>query len=107
MNQNNGNHRSVAVVDAIEEDHSPDETAGTFYDSSNPMLKSAKQISTGKKSWKRKLVLWGLLLVVIAGGAIALYLLLKINRVNVKVQADARRDIPGAKAKTESSTSEN
>src|ERR1700682_1118680 len=107
MNQNNGNHRSVAVVDAIEEDHSPDETANTFYDSGNPMLKSVKQTSTGKKAWRRKLILWCFLLLVMAGGAIGLYLLLKVNRVNVKVQADSRRDVQTAKGKTESSNSEN
>jgi hypothetical protein len=107
MNQNNGHNRSVAVVDAIEEETPADETT-TFYDSNNPVLKPAKQVVTGKgKSWKRSLLKWCFILVLIGGGAVALYLVTRVNRVPVRVQADAGRDPQRAKSKAEGGNSEN
>src|SRR5260370_35992796 len=93
MNQNNGNHR-LATVDFIEEDRAPEQIPSTFYDSNNPELKPAKEVAVKKKGWKRKLVGWCFVLLLIFGGAVALYLLLRINRVDVKVQADSRRVAP-------------
>jgi hypothetical protein len=106
MNQN-GKHRDVALVDVIEDDAQQTETS-TFYDSNNPVLMPAKQIDIEKnKSWKRKLIGWCFVLLLIAGGAVALYLLLRVNRVNVRVQADSRRDAQNAKPKNDSNNSEN
>jgi hypothetical protein len=93
MNQNNGNHR-LAAVDVIDEEVASERTNGNFYDASNPELRPAKPIGVAKKKgWKRKLVAWCFVLLLIGGGAIVLYLLLRVNRVDVKVQADSRRDL--------------
>jgi len=93
MNQNNGNHR-LAAVDVIDEEVASERTNGNFYDASNPELRPAKPIDVAKKKgWKRKLVAWCFVLLLIGGGAIALYLLLRVNRVDVKVQADSRREL--------------
>jgi hypothetical protein len=104
MNQN-GNHDHVAVVDVIDEDTQQHEKAAPFYDPSNPALKPAKQVDAGqKKSWKRKLISWSFVLLLIGGSAVALYQLLKVNRVNVKVEADSHRELQNAKTKTESNS---
>lgn len=107
MNQNNGNHRHVALVDVIEDETPAGETT-TFYDSDNPVLKPAKQVVTGKgKSWKRSLIKWCFVLLLIGSGAVALYLLVRVNRVPVRVQADATSDAQRAKSRSEASNSEN
>lgn len=107
MNQNNGNHRHVALVDVIEDETPAGETT-TFYDSDNPVLKPAKQVVTGKgKSWKRSLIKWSFVLLLIGSGAVALYLLVRVNRVPVRVQADATSDAQRAKSRSEASNSEN
>lgn len=106
MNQNNGHHR-VATVDVLDEDTSQPQ-ATSFYDANTPELKPAKAVdSRRKKSWKRKLVGWSFLLLLIGGAAVALYLLLRVNRVNVKVQADSRSEAKPANARNETATSEN
>ena len=107
MDQSNGKHNNVSVIDLIEDDPKSDQTTSTFYDANNPALQPAKQIVTRKKSWKRKLIGWSFVLLLIGGGAFALYLLLKINRVNVKVQADSRPESTSAKPKTDGSNPEN
>ncbi len=107
MDQSNGKHNNVSVIDLIEDDPKSDQTTSSFYDANNPVLQPAKQIVTRKKSWKRKLIGWSLVLLLIGGGAFALYLLLKINRVNVKVQADSRPESTSAKPKTDGSNPEN
>src|SRR5581483_11238061 len=64
-----------------------------FSDPKNPILQPAKQVDSGKKkSWKRKLISLCLVMLLIGGAAVALYLLLRVNRVNVRVDADARRE---------------
>ena len=107
MNQNNGHHR-LSVVDVIEEEVASEQTGTTFYDANTPEFRPAKQIDVRrKKSWKRKLVGWSVLLLLICGAAVTLYLLLRVNRVNVRVQADARPDSQNARPKTDSANSEN
>src|SRR6185295_18218509 len=107
MNQNNGNHRHAALVDVIDEETSAGETT-TFYDSDNPVLKPAKQVVTRiGKSWKRSLIKWCFILLLVGSGALALYLLVRVNRVPVRVQADAGSDAQRAKSRSEASNSEN
>ncbi len=107
MNQNNGKHRSIALADFVEDNAEPEQTT-TFYDSNTPELKPAKSIDTGKKkNWKRKLIGWSLVLILVFGGAVALYLLLRVNRVNVRVDADSRRDPQSAKPNANSKTTDN
>jgi hypothetical protein len=106
MNQN-GRHRNVAVIETVDEETRADE-ATSFYDTREPVLKPAKELETKKRgNWKRKLVGWSFVLLLIAGGAVALYLLLRVNRVNVRVQADSPRDAQSAKPKGEANNSEN
>lgn len=106
MNRN-GNHQNVALLDVVE-DETSETQRGPFYDLSNPVLKPAKEIDAGKrKSWKRKLIGWCFILLLIGGGAVALYLLLRVNRVPVRVQADSRRDSQNAKPKNDANSSEN
>ncbi len=107
MNQNNGHHR-LSAVEVIEEEVASEQTGTTFYDANSPEFRPAKQIDARrKKSWTRKLVGWSVLLLLICGAAVTLYLLLRVNRVNVRVQADARPDSQNAKPKTDSANSEN
>src|SRR4051812_2455541 len=108
MNQNNGNHSRVAVADLIDHE-SPASDSTTYYDPDEPVLKPAKQIGSGRnKSWKRSPIKWCCILLLIGGGAIALYLLVKVNRVPVKVQADAAsNEAQRNKARTDGNNSEN
>jgi len=106
MNRN-GNHHDIALVDVIEPEIPQTQTA-TFYDTNNPVLKPAREVDTRKKKgWKRKLIGWCFILLLVGGGAVALYLLLRVNRVPVRVQADSRRDSQNAKPKNDSNNSEN
>jgi hypothetical protein len=105
MNQN-GKHGNLAAVDVLDEEPQTESTA--YYDSNSPLLKPAREEDKSKtRSWKRRLVGWSFVLLLIAGGAIALYLLLRVNRVNVKVQADSPRDLQKTKAKDDATKSEN
>ncbi len=101
----NGNNHRAASVDVIEDDQ---QSTSAFYDPSNPLFAPPKQIDKAKhKTRKRKLIILTLVFVLLAGGGLALYQLLNVNRVNVKVQADARHDAQTAKSKSDSKGSEN
>lgn len=105
MSETNGNHRSQSV-DVIED--SGQEESTSFYDLSNPVFTPPKHTDTrNKKTWKRKLITWGFVLLLIVGGVLALYLLLRVKRVNVIVQADPRREATTAKAQPSPNNSEN
>lgn len=100
----NGNNHRAAVIDVVEGDQ---QSANAFYDRSNPLLAPPRQIDKAKqKNRKRKLIILCLVFVLLAGSGWALYRLLKVDHVNVKVQADARRDAQNAKAKGDSKSSE-
>ena len=106
MNQNN--HHRLSPVDVIEEEPAPEQTAPSFYDADKPEFRPARQIDVRrKKSWKRKLVGWSFVLLLISGAAVALYLLLRVNRVNVRVQAYSRLDSQSAKPKSDATNTEN
>jgi len=99
MNDPNGNHRQLSV-DVIETEVRDESTS--FYDPMNPVFAPPKQkITTNKKAWKRKLIGWSFVFFLIAGGVFALYLLVRVKHVNVRVQSDPRRE--SANAKTEGS----
>src|SRR5438045_9389954 len=105
MNQN-GKHRNVAVIETVDEETRADE-ATSFYDTREPALRPAKELEIKKRgNWKRKLVGWSFVLLLIAGGAVALYLLLRVNRVNVRVQADSPREAQSATPNGEANNSE-
>src|SRR6266508_4493897 len=86
MSETNGNHRRLSV-DVIETGGQGESTS--FYDPANPIFAPPKHSDTKtKKTLKRKLIGWCFVLFLIAGGVLALYLLLRVNQVNVRVQAD-------------------
>lgn len=106
MNQNNGNHR-VATAELIEEEN-PEQPRTTFYDANNPELRPPRSIDVRRrKSWKRRLVGSLVVLLLIGGGIGALYLLMRVNRVDVKVHADSPPTAQNAKSKNDSPNSEN
>ena len=78
MNQN-GKHTNVAVVDTLETaTRAGDGTA--FHDPSDPTLQPPKEVETKKRgTWKRKLMGWAFVLLLIGGGIVALYLLLRVQ----------------------------
>src|SRR6266545_4996621 len=96
----NGHHQLT-----IEDD--PATAENTFFDPTNPEFASPRQPKEKKRGWKRKLFTWSLVFLLIAGGIGTLYLALKVNRVNVKVQADSRRDSLSAKPEPSPGTTEN
>lgn len=99
----NGNHHRPAV-DVLEDNRL---SGGTFNDPSNPDLAPPKEIDkTKRKERKRQLIIVCFVFAVIAGSAFFLYRSLRVNRVNVSVQADARRDAQSAR-KGDSKNTEN
>ena len=100
----NGNHHRPAV-DVLEDNQ---ESKTTFYDPSNPLLAPPKQVDKAThKSRKRRLIIFAFLFVVLAGGAFFLYRSLRVNRVNVTVQAETHRDAQSARSKGDSKNAEN
>jgi len=100
----NGNHHRPAV-DVLEDNQEP---KTTLYDPSNPLLAPPKQIDkANQKSRKRKLVILCFIFIVLAVSGFFLYRSLRVNRVNVTVQADGRRDSQSARNKGESKNSDN
>src|SRR6266571_4612433 len=100
----NGNHHRSAI-EVLEDNQQP---SATFCDPSNPLLAPPKEIDkTKQKSKKRRLIIFVFLFVVLAGGAFFLYRSLRVNRVNVTVQAENRRDSQSARNKGESKNSDN
>lgn len=89
----NGHHRSLTI--SIEDESETKQSS--FFDPNNPEFASPRQPEKRRRGWKRKLFTWTLVLLLIAGGIGALYLALKAHPVNVKVQADSRRDSSNAK----------
>ena len=105
MSETNGN-RSRLTVGVIEDNGQEESTS--FYDPANPVFAPPKPDDTrNKKPWKRKLFVWCFVLFLIAGGALALYMLLRVNHVNVRVQADPRREAITAKSEPSPNNSEN
>jgi len=93
MNQN-GKHRNLSAVDVIDTDLPQPETIILDDD---PSLQPPKENQRQKSSWKRSLVRWSLVCLLVGGAVVALYFLTKVNRVNVKVAADTLRTTQTAK----------
>ncbi|HYX30289.1 MAG TPA: hypothetical protein VE863_17245, partial [Pyrinomonadaceae bacterium] len=100
----NGNHHRSAV-DVLEDNRS---SGTTIYDPSNPLLAPPKEIEkTKQKGRTRRLVIVCFVFLALTGAAFFLYRSLRVNRVNVTVQADNRRDTQSPRSKGESKNSEN
>jgi hypothetical protein len=92
-NRNNG-RVSIELVD-----DPPDRNGNSIFDSNSPEFSPPKETATNKKKpWKRKLIGWCLILLIIVAGVFALYILLRVKRVDVRVQADSQRASQTAKA---------
>jgi len=104
--EQNGHHRSVAVVDLAEADS--EQTKTSFYDPSNPVLQAAAlPHETGKKKvWKRKLIGFLVVALFVVGAGMALYMLMRVKRVPVTVQADSRKGAQELKPKSDAGNSE-
>ena len=80
---------------------------GNVIDPNNPALKPAKDPDAKtKKTWKRKLIGWSVILLLIGAGVGALYLLMRVNRVNVMVNADSRRNTQSTRPQNELTNSD-
>jgi hypothetical protein len=102
INRNNG-PVSIELVD-----DSPDRNGNGFFDSDNPEFSPPKDNATQKKKpWKRKLIGWCFILLIIAAGVFVLYVILRVKRVDVRVQADSQRTSQGAKTEPSPKNSEN
>jgi hypothetical protein len=100
-NRNNG-RVSIELVD-----DPPDRDRNSFLDSTSPEFSPPKEIATNKKKpWIRKLIGWCLILLIIVAGVFALYILLRVKRVDVRVQADSQRASQPAKAEPSPKNSE-
>jgi hypothetical protein len=104
MQEVNGNSDrvSVGVVD-----EAPRQEAGAFFDPTAPEFSAPKENPIEKKPWKRKLIRWSLILMVIAAGILALYVLVRVKRVEVRVNAESQRPSQTAKAEPSPNNSEN
>src|SRR5262245_31772949 len=104
--EQNGHHRSVAVVDLAEPD--ADQTKTSFYDASNPVLQPAAPPpeTRKKKTWKRKLIGFLVVALFVVGAGMALYMLMRVKRVPVTVQADSRKGAQELKPKSDAGNSE-
>ncbi len=88
-------------------DDPPDPNRNGFFDSNNPEFSAPKEDSTQKKKpWKRKLISWCFILLIIAAGVFVLYVLLRVKRVDVRVQADSQRTSQSAKTDPSPNNSE-
>ncbi len=104
----NGNNLRVSVTDEIEKASTGDQDEGVFYDPSHPVFAPPKEtVTTRKRSWKRKLIGWALIALLLVGGGFVFYSLLKINRVDVTVLAESPRDGVSAKPEPASTKTEN
>jgi hypothetical protein len=105
------NQQSKGLDAAAFVDHNPGAGANgagsNFLDPDNPALQPPKDPETKKKkTWKRKLIGWSLILLLIGAGIGALYLLVRVKRVSVTVNADSRRKTQSPKPQSEVTNSD-
>jgi len=80
---------------------------GNVIDPNHPALQPPKDPDTKKKStWKRKLISWSVILLLIGAGVGAFYLLMRVQRVNVTVNAESRRNTQSTKPQNEVTNSD-
>jgi hypothetical protein len=100
-NQNTG-RVSIQFVD-----DPPDRDRNSFFDSDNTEFAPPKENANHKKkAWKRKVIGWCFILLIIVAGVFALYILLRVKRVDVRVQADSQRTSQTAKVEPSPKNSE-
>lgn len=104
------NHQKEGLgkITIVEDQHSADGNgAGGILDPSNPVLQPPQDPAAKKaRPWKRKLIGWSVILLLIAAGLGALYLVVRVKHVNVIVNADSRKNTQGTKPQTEATNSD-
>ncbi len=104
MKESNRNNGRVAIELV---DDPPDRNGNSFFDSNSPEFSPPTETATNKKKpWKRKLIGWCFTILIIVAGVFALYILLRVKRVDVRVQADSQRASQTAKAEPSPKNSE-
>lgn len=107
MNQQNKQPGKITVVDSERGDES-NGSGSNVLDPNDPVLQPPKDPDAKKKkTWKRKLIGWSVILLLIGAGVGALYLLMRAQRVNVTVNAESRRNTQSTKPQTEVTNSDN
>lgn len=102
-------HKELGKIIIVDSEHNMDGngTGGNLLDSNNPVLQPPKDTATKKKkTWKRKLIGWSVILLLIGAGVGALYLVLRVQRVNVTVNADSRKNTQSTRPQTEVTNSD-
>src|SRR5687767_12047346 len=104
MQEVSDNARSVSI--GVVDETARNENRG-FFDPTAPEFSPPKENPTDKKKpWKRKLIGWCLILLVIAAGVFAFYILMRVKHVDVRVQADSQRASQNAKTEPSPTKSE-
>jgi hypothetical protein len=106
MNQQN---KGLSETTIVNDDHNANGNGvgGDFLDPNDPILQAPKETDAKKrKTWKRKLIGWSVILLLIGAGVGALYLLVRVKRVNVTVNADSRTNAPSTKPRGEVANSD-
>jgi hypothetical protein len=107
MNQQNQGLDRGPIIDG-EHSANGNGTGDNPLDMNHPALQPPKDRDTRrKKTWKRKLIGWSVILLLIGAGVGALYLLMRAKRVNVTVNAESRRNSHGPKPQSEVTQSDN
>jgi hypothetical protein len=104
MQEVNGNSDRVSVGML---DETTGREASAFFNTTAPEFSAPKENpSEQKKPWKRKLIVWSLILLMMAAGVFALYFLVRVKRVEVRVNAESQRSSQTAKTEHDPNNSE-
>jgi len=100
MNQQRKGLGKISIIDS-EHGAEGNGAGSNLLDPNDPALQPPKDTDAKKKkTWKRKLITWSVVFVLIGAGVGALYLLVRVQRVNVTVNADSRRNSQSTKPQT-------
>src|SRR5215218_120812 len=101
--------KELGEITIVDDDHNANgnDTTVIGFDQTNPIFQPPKQTDEKKKkTWKRKLMRWSVILLLIGAGVGALYVLLRVRRVNVTVNGDSRKTAQSSKSQTEVTNSD-
>src|ERR1043165_7032413 len=106
MNQQSNRLGQITFVDSGDGADS-NGGGGDLADTDNPVLQPPKDPhAKPKKTWERNVIVWSMILLLIGAGVGALHLLLRVKRVNITVNADARRKTQSTKPQSELTNSD-
>src|ERR1700750_2924320 len=106
MNKQNKGMGQNTMVDG-EQGANGNGAGAELLDPKNPILQPANDPGPRtKKSLKRKLIGWSVILLLIAAGVGAFYLVVRAKRVNVTVNAESRKNAQSTKSQSEVTNSD-